>query len=73
MAKHLKVKDLIKELQKCDPEAKIIIHNTDVYIPGMYYVTDITDWDPEKYFVSDGEHQIELHSNHKSIAKGWKD
>ncbi len=67
--KHMRVKDLIKKLEKCDPEAKIIIENTEVYVPGMYYVTSI---DTNIFETNDGhEIQVILDSNYKSRAKGW--
>lgn len=75
MAKHLKVKDLIKKLEKMPPDAKVTIYNTDGYIPGMYYVTNVKLWDrwidTNEPFT--GEIHVELESNYKSIAEGWED
>ena len=68
MAKHLTVKDLKKKLEKLPDDAKIVFFNTDIFIPGMYYVTDVTVWNKD---MSEDEFQVELESNHKSIAKGW--
>ena len=68
MAKHLTVKDLKKKLEKLPDEARIVFFNTHIFNPGMYYVTDVTIWEKE---MSEGEFQVELESNHKSIAKGW--
>jgi len=59
------VKKLIEILQKCNPNAKVIIENDDGYDNGMYYVTDVKRWE------DDDETQVELLSNHKRIAKGW--
>ena len=35
------VKELMKKLEKCDPNAMVMIFNTDTYISGMYKATDI--------------------------------
>ncbi len=61
------VKELIKKLQKCNPNAKVIIENDDSYVNGMYYATSIEQWE------DDEEIQVELLSNHKRIAKGWEE
>ena len=61
------VKELIKKLQKCNPNAKVIFENDDYYYDGMYYVTGIERWE------DDDEIQVELLSNHKRIAKGWEE
>ena len=37
------VKQLIKKLQKCDPEATVIMYNSELYVEGMYTVTDVAD------------------------------
>ncbi len=68
MANHLTVKDLKKKLEKLPDDGKIVFFNTDTFIPGMYYVTSVTIW---KKNMSEDEFQVELESNHKSIAKGW--
>ena len=67
--KHMRVKDLIKKLEKCDPDAKVIIFNDDMYNNGMYYVTECRKW--ESIGSDNEESQVELVSNHKSIASGW--
>lgn len=64
MAKHLRVKDVIKYLQKQDPEAKVVLYNTDTYYNGMYYATGFMRWMNE----NDGTVQIEICSNYKSKA-----
>jgi len=69
MTKHLTVKDLKKKLESFPDDGKIVFFNTDTFIPGMYYVTDVTVW---KKHMSEDEFQVELESNHKSIAKGWE-
>ena len=64
------VKELIKKLQKCNPNAKVIIENDDYYYDGMYYVTGIERWGDDD---DDDEIQVELLSNHNIIAKGWEE
>ena len=68
MAKHLRVKDVIKYLQKQDPEAKVVLYNTDLYDNGMYYATGFMRWmDIDK---DDDVGEIEICSNYKSKADG---
>ena len=67
MAKHLTVKELINKLQKLPPNTKVIFSNDDSYNSGMYYVTEVKNWE------GGDEEQVELKSDYKSIAKDWED
>jgi hypothetical protein len=73
MARHLRVKDLKKKLEKLPDDAKIIFCNDRIFLPGMYYATSIHVW--KDHINGDvepnSEVQVEIESNHKSIAKGW--
>lgn len=75
MARHLRVKDLKKKLENLPDDAKIIFCNDRIFLPGMYYATSIRLW---KHYINgdvepNSEVQVEIETNHKSIAKGWED
>lgn len=62
---HLRVKDLIKQLQKMPPDAKVVFLNSKMHIPGMYYVTRVD------FFPDPDEPQVEIQSNYATRALGW--
>lgn len=39
------VKQLIKKLSKCPEDAKVLIPNDEMYEDGMYYATNIEEYD----------------------------
>jgi hypothetical protein len=39
------VKELIKKLSKCSEDAEVLIPNDLVYLDGLYYVTNIEEYD----------------------------
>lgn len=54
------VKDLIKELEKYNPDAIVVIENDSVYIDGTYEVTDVDSYeDVIVYVTSDHERLID--------------
>ena len=54
------VKDLIKELEKYDPDAIVATENDSIYIGGTYEVTDVDSFeDGIVYVTSDHEKLIE--------------
>lgn len=59
------VKQLIRKLSKCPEDAKVIMYNSDAYIDGMYYVTEVTTNDTM------GESQVEIGTNYERMVKGW--
>ena len=61
------VAQLINKLKKFPPDAKIVMHNTDVFVEGMYYVTKA------EYDNTMGEEQVEIMTDYKKTAKGWED
>ena len=39
------VKELIKKLSKCSEDAEVLIPNDSAYLDGLYYVTNIEEYD----------------------------
>lgn len=54
----MKVKQLIKKLEKLPEDAVVVLTNTEIYVDGMYEVTDVDDW-------VDFNNTVVLDSNHK--------
>lgn len=54
----MKIKDFIKELEKCNPEAKIFTEN----IEGYYAVTGVIDYDgdAESYVIEQEDFPLPL-------------
>ena len=56
------VKDLIKKLEQCDPNATVIVENDDTYFSGLYTVTEVVDCE-------DGN--IIIGSNHEKLVEKY--
>ena len=54
----MKVKQLIKKLEKLPEDAVVVLTNTEIYVDGMYEVTDVDNW-------VDFNNTVVLDSNHK--------
>ena len=60
------VTQLINKLKKFPPDAKVVMHNTEVFVDGMYYITKVED-------ATMDEPQVEIGTDYAKIARGWED
>lgn len=57
------VEELIKELEKCDPDAIVVISNEDTFINGEYEVTNL---DIQGY-----NDTVLINSNHENLVEEY--
>lgn len=68
---HLRVKDLIEQLQKMPPEAKVVFINDNIYENGMYYATSVELHEDDSDELPK-EDQVEIGTNYATQAYGWE-
>lgn len=59
----MRVKELMKKLEECNPDAIVTIPNEDVFVNGEYEVTDLE--------VQDYNETILINSDHENLVEEY--
>lgn len=58
------VKELMKKIEKCNPDSIVVIPNEDIFVNGEYETTDLE--------VQDYNNTVRIDSDHENLVEGYE-